>query len=101
MARVVWPRNRAHRLRGGDDHRQQLPLAGGGSLHGGPPGGQAHLQRGSLGAGLGLSQPGAGQRLTGGAFGVDRVGLGAGPSGRPLGSVEFDDQLVAGRQVPG
>jgi hypothetical protein len=91
----------AHRLRGGDDHRQQLPLRGGGSLDRGPPCGQAHLQRGPLGTGLGLSQPGASQRIASGALGVDRVGLGPGSSRGPLRAIEFDDQLISVGEMPG
>jgi hypothetical protein len=65
----------AHLLRSGDHQRRQLPLAGGGALHGGPAGGQEHLQRGPLSSGLGLSQPGAGQHAAGAGV-DDRGGVG-------------------------
>jgi hypothetical protein len=78
-----------------------LALAGGGGLHGGAPGGKEHLQRRAVGAGLGLGQLGAGQCVAGGAFGVDRVGLGPGPPRGALGPIELDDHFVGVGEVPG
>jgi hypothetical protein len=46
-----------------------------------------------------LGQPPPGQRITGDAFGVDRIGLGSGPPDGSLGPIQFDDQLLSVSQV--
>jgi hypothetical protein len=79
----------------------QLPLSVGGRLDRGAASGEVHLQRGPFRAGLGSGQMGAGQRIAGGAFGVDRIGLGAGSSLRPHWTIQFEDQLAGLGQVTG
>jgi hypothetical protein len=65
------------------------------------PGGEQHLQPGALRSGLRCGQPDPGQRVAGGAFGVDHIGLGAVAAGGPFGTVELDDQLTPLAQVAG
>ncbi len=77
----------------------QLPLCVGARLDRGAAGGEVHLQRGPLSTSLGLGQVGAGQRVAGGAHGVDRIGLGLGPSLGPHRPVQLDHHLVALGQV--
>ncbi len=67
----------------------------------GAAGGEQHLQGGSLRAGLGGGQPGPGQGVAGGAFGVDHIGLRPVSAGGADRAVELDDQLAPLGEVAG
>ena len=102
MARVVWPRKRARTGSG-------AVMTSACSCRWASAAASTAARRAvsricsaaRSGAGLGLRQPGAGQGVAGGAFGVDRVGLRPGPAGRADRAVQLDDQLAGIGQVPG
>jgi hypothetical protein len=102
-ARVLrCPRNRARTGSGGGDaQRAQLTLGVGGGLDRRTARGQQGLQRGALRPGLGGGQASAGQRVAGGALGVQRVRAATTATGGPRRAVELDEDLTDRGKVAG
>jgi hypothetical protein len=88
-------------LRGGDHQAEQLPLRIAASVHRRPAGGQQHRQGLPVPGRAGGAELGPRQRLTSGASGIQRVGLGAVTALSALGAVQLHHQLTAAGQHPG
>jgi hypothetical protein len=91
--------------RGGDDHLMQRVDCCGAGAHRAPPGHKDHSDR-FHDTGVGFRDCGGHpiQGCSGGGFGVDRVGLSAGPADGPVGPVHLDQPHPAvgqGRGQPG
>jgi hypothetical protein len=89
----------AQTVRGGQDQRLEAVDGGGAAGDGALAGDQQHSEALAVAVGAGDGLMGSGERLPGGADGVEGVGLAA-AAGRPPRMVDLDHQLPVGVQEP-